>query len=84
MGDVLYNVGYVDAVCHSEILSKLEIQSEELPAFVYINSKFEKYTRLVGRIEDKSIQNFKAKVKANKGMWRFYENIEFVQKDCGK
>ena len=40
MGDVVYNTGYVDAVCHSEVLSKLEIQPEELPVLVFINSKF--------------------------------------------
>lgn len=49
---------------------------------VYLNSNFEKYSRLIGRIEDKSLENFIAKVKANKGIWRFYESIVFSQKNC--
>jgi hypothetical protein len=84
MGDVLTNVGYIDAKCHSEILSRLEIQTEELPVLVYLNSKFEKYSRLIGRIEVVSVENFKAKVKANKGMWRFFERLEFKNKSCEK
>lgn len=72
MNDILQNVGYVDAKCHSELLAKLEIYAEELPVLIYLNHKFEKYSRLIGRIEESSINIFKAKVKTNKGIWRAY------------
>ena len=84
MGEVLTNVGFIDATCHSEVLAKLEIQAEELPALVYLNAKFQKYSRLVGRIEDKSIESFKTKIKGNKGIWRNYDKIEFQNKNCEK
>ena len=53
-----------------------------MPVLVYLNSKFEKYSRLIGRLEDKSVEAFKAKVKVNKGIWRFYEKIAYEKKDC--
>jgi len=42
---------------------------------IYLNSKFEKYTRLIGRIDAKSIEVFYAKVKSNKVSWRAYDRI---------
>ena len=55
---------------------------DELPALVYINSKFEKYSRLVGRLEARSINSLFAKVKSNKAMYRGYDQLSFENKDC--
>jgi hypothetical protein len=35
-----HNIGYLDGKCHSEVLSKLEIYAEDLPALIYLNTKF--------------------------------------------
>jgi len=51
---------------------------------VYIDSRFEKYARLVGTIEDKSILAFVGKVKSNKATWRGYDNLVVINKDCAK
>ena len=77
-----HNFGYIDAVCHSEILATLEIMEDELPALVYINSKFEKYARMVGRLEPRSINSFFAKVKANRSPYRNFEKLKIDDKDC--
>ena len=55
---------------------------DELPALVYVNSKFEKYTRLVGRLESRSINTLFGKVRSNKAMYRGYDKINFENKDC--
>lgn len=51
---------------------------------IHLNSKFEKFSRLIGRIEAKSIESFKAKVKVNKGIFRSYEQINFENRNCEK
>ena len=53
-----------------------------MPALVYINSKFEKYARMVGRLEPRSINSFFAKVKANRSPYRGYDKLKMEDKDC--
>ena len=55
---------------------------DELPALVYINSKFEKYSRLVGRLEARSINSLFVKIKSNKAMYRGYDQLLLENKDC--
>ena len=50
---------------------------DELPALVYINSKFEKYARLVGRLESSSINNMFGRVRSGKAMYRGYDKLAF-------
>lgn len=47
--------GIVDGVCHSELLSVFDIMEDDFPALIYINSKFEKFTRLIGGVQTSSI-----------------------------
>jgi hypothetical protein len=75
-------VAFLDGKCHSEILAPLEIYTEELPAFIFLNPKFEKYSRLVGRIEEKAVLGFYQRVKGGKGVWRGYSGLSFTDLNC--
>lgn len=81
---VFQTVGSLDAKCHSEFIAPLEIYQEDLPAIIFLNPKFEKYSRLVGRIEEKAIDAFIQRVKSNKASWRPYDRLKLDSKDCVK
>ena len=53
-----------------------------MPTLVYINSKFEKYSRMIGRLESQSIRNFISKIRTNKASYRGYDKLKFNDKDC--
>lgn len=55
-----------------------------MPTLVYINSKFEKFSRMIGRLESNSIRNFISKVRANKAIYRGYDKLVLEDKSCEK
>ena len=76
------NYGYIDGACHSEVINSFEILEDELPTLIYIEPKFQKYARMVGRVEPSSVATFITKIKAKKGMFRGYNKLQFQNKDC--
>lgn len=76
------NIGWIDAVCHSEILGTLDIQQEDLPALFYIKSKGTRYARLIGRVSEESLKIFVAKVGAGRINERPIDEWPLQQKDC--
>ena len=81
---VMDNLVYVDAVCHSELLREFGIQEDEVPTVVYVNSDFEKFTRLIGRIEEKSLAMMSDKIKSNRAVFNKYKSLKFMNKNCSK
>lgn len=55
-----------------------------MPTLVYINSKFEKFSRMIGRLEPNSIRNFISKVRTNKAIYRGYDKLVLEDKNCEK
>lgn len=55
---------------------------DEMPVLLYINSKFEKYSRMIGRLEPTAIRNFISKSRANKGAFRGYDKLKLLDKNC--
>ena len=79
---VYENVVWADGVCYPELLSLFEIQEDDLPVLVYINHKFEKYSKLIGRITAESPNNFVTKVKNNKITYRNYNSLVINDNNC--
>ena len=78
------NLVSIDGVCHSELLSTFDISTDELPTLLFVDTKFEKFARMVGRVEAKSVSNFLAKVHNKKVSFRGYDTLLFEDKDCAK
>lgn len=76
------NFVLVDGACHSELIGSFDIQEDELPVLVYIDAKFEKYSRMVGRVEKSSMVAFFSRVRSRKAMFRGYNKLNFENKDC--
>ena len=55
---------------------------EDLPVLVYINHKFEKYTKLIGRVTAESPNLFVSKVKNNQITYRQYDTLQMEDRNC--
>lgn len=63
-------------------MAALEVQTDDLPVLVYLNHKFEKYSKLIGRMTAESPNLFVSKVKNNKVNYRQYDKLEMEDKQC--
>jgi hypothetical protein len=76
------NLAYLDGACHPEFTAVFEIQEDELPALIHIDAKFEKYARMIGRLESSYISAFFSKIKGKRATYRGYDKLAFESRDC--
>lgn len=58
LGSKPVQFGWIDAVCHSELLKKLEIYEDSLPNYILYNPSTKQVSTLLGRFEINNLEGF--------------------------
>ncbi|EAS02957.1 hypothetical protein TTHERM_00494090 (macronuclear) [Tetrahymena thermophila SB210] len=83
IGDRPVTFGWIDAVCHSEILAALEIYEDNLPNYILYNGSQKHFSALIGRFDVENLENFTLRgIQGKTRIQTLPQELKLTDHDC--